>query len=947
LTNYSAQGKTAERVLVSSTADRTVSQESFYVAVSRAKYDLQIFAQSREFLLEQAQQSNAQETVLELLQPQSKQQVVPEPMVTATGAANSVALVATKPAKPEASPPTLNKKAQPTTVNKTVTPLGFAKPANKVQVRSSIAHAVKRLRPSLPKKVKPFWIPASVPQPPQHIDEKHWRELVEGSAIHPALAAANFRSLQMDTVEQEHSAWEYLMYSTKLERSNTGRLSLGMLQRYFHIEAGGWWCSAGVNALSFPDLQPGDRPQENIWGCYKPNTPRENPDKPGKVIKYEHPPKTDLSIFLLDVPNEIANRIYEKNGVSPSDSDRASGFWYCVWKYNLPVTLTEGAKKAACLLSQGHAAIGLPGIYAGYRSKDEQGNPIKAHLHEELAVFATPGREIYICFDYETRPEPKRNLEIAISRTGSLLQRQGSKVSVVNLPGPDKGVDDLIVTQGPLAYERQHRAALRLNEWRQQSRQQWQLAVESPKNLSVEQRKERLKDKLARQQPVEQQDFNKPQEQTDGYPQQSRPECAVDSQESSDERYNWSERKDRTLRSQSYQTQPEDRAIGEQPRPTERTNHPIRSHSDREFERTESESPELLEAISRYFELQEVEQLGADIAELNRSLTDGWLRSQGAAEFSGAVERQNPASLDSAAGDGSVKRQGGDLKQRGDVEPPAENAQQRAATEQLLKAIAGYLEVAAIESTPVMEALQSVTGQLEQYQHTIANGSTILSNLESLLVTQQTYNQVLQAIVGYVQQQEVQAALTPQVLQTLTEQINQLQETTKPIGQINAVVAGDLEPDSQPTAQIALEAFASYVEQAAVESAINPQILQTLTDQLSQLHTQELTTAIQQLEAIVTDYQAQLQAQALIQAVNPIAEAIANQREHTAIGTPEFVQDLERLVQELTLLGESQLPEQLQQLQSVIEHYHQQLEAQQAMSQTTIRFFTHHKYPWS
>jgi hypothetical protein len=83
-------------------------------------------------------------------------------------------------------------------------------------------------------------------------------------------------------------------------------------------------------------------------------------------------------------------------------------FWYCVWKHNLPITITEGAKKAASLLSQGHAAIGLPGIYAGYRSKDEHGNPIKAHLHKELAIFATPEREIQFCFDFETKPETKR-----------------------------------------------------------------------------------------------------------------------------------------------------------------------------------------------------------------------------------------------------------------------------------------------------------------------------------------------------------------------------------------------------------------------------------------------------------------------------------------------------------------------------------------------------------
>jgi hypothetical protein len=117
-------------------------------------------------------------------------------------------------------------------------------------------------------------------------------------------------------------------------------------------------------------------------------------------------------------------------------------------------------------LSQGHAAIGLPGIYAGYRSKDEFGEKVKARLHEELAVFATPEREITFCFDYETRPLTQRNIEIAISRTGRLLEERGAKVRVVTLPGPDKGVDDLIVAQGPLAYEKVFYEASTLKAWR-------------------------------------------------------------------------------------------------------------------------------------------------------------------------------------------------------------------------------------------------------------------------------------------------------------------------------------------------------------------------------------------------------------------------------------------------------------------------------------------------
>lgn len=66
-TVFSSQGKTADRVLLSSTKDQTVSRESFYVAISRAKHDLQIVAESFEFLREQSLESKAQENPLTLL----------------------------------------------------------------------------------------------------------------------------------------------------------------------------------------------------------------------------------------------------------------------------------------------------------------------------------------------------------------------------------------------------------------------------------------------------------------------------------------------------------------------------------------------------------------------------------------------------------------------------------------------------------------------------------------------------------------------------------------------------------------------------------------------------------------------------------------------------------------------------------------------------------------
>ncbi len=66
-TTYSSQGKTANRVLVSATSDKTLSKESFYVAASRAKYNLDIYSQDKKKLLEKAKQSQAKQNPLEVL----------------------------------------------------------------------------------------------------------------------------------------------------------------------------------------------------------------------------------------------------------------------------------------------------------------------------------------------------------------------------------------------------------------------------------------------------------------------------------------------------------------------------------------------------------------------------------------------------------------------------------------------------------------------------------------------------------------------------------------------------------------------------------------------------------------------------------------------------------------------------------------------------------------
>ncbi|MEO1445621.1 MAG: AAA family ATPase, partial [Cyanobacteria bacterium J06635_11] len=80
-TTYSAQGKTAERVLA--IADATLSKEGLYVAVSRAKRNLSVYTTSRAELHKRAERSSAKEnpsdylSLYELVKPDAENEKVP------------------------------------------------------------------------------------------------------------------------------------------------------------------------------------------------------------------------------------------------------------------------------------------------------------------------------------------------------------------------------------------------------------------------------------------------------------------------------------------------------------------------------------------------------------------------------------------------------------------------------------------------------------------------------------------------------------------------------------------------------------------------------------------------------------------------------------------------------------------------------------------------------
>ncbi|MBD2007198.1 DUF3854 domain-containing protein [Microcoleus vaginatus ZQ-A3] len=318
------------------------------------------------------------------------------------------------------------------------------------------------------------------------------------SGVDPDLIALNVQTLSGDT------PYQYLLYEIN---AASGRVHPDAQWRwarkhYSHIEHGGWWCNG---------LDPLNNWQPMYWGCFKPHQPRNAFDPKGKIkpVKYEHPPKTPTRAFFLQVPDHIWAKVAARYGVpiDPEDLERGSGgagetedenlpfapvplcnptnplqFWEWVWLNNIPVTIVEGVKKAACLLTMGYAAIALPGVTGGVRTKTPQGEKCDPYLIPELQHFATPGREIYICFDRDSKRQTIQNVNREIGKLGRLFTAAKCPVKVINLPGPEKGVDDFVVSKGSDAFSALKNEAQGFQFW--QDRESWLLTYPASLKLN-------------------------------------------------------------------------------------------------------------------------------------------------------------------------------------------------------------------------------------------------------------------------------------------------------------------------------------------------------------------------------------------------------------------------------------------------------------------------------
>ena len=281
-----------------------------------------------------------------------------------------------------------------------------------------------------------------------NIESRHLWEFA-ASAIAPDIAALNLRSFDGENETDLDEVFTLLIEEP--DHNNNGTLAGKSQNDLANVLRSGGWTFEGYRGI-----------------CIKPDSPRKVKDSEGKekTIKYESPRgggKLQLFIPRLSVRAglEIATKLGEEvekeyrkriELLAPDAED--PDFWEWYLKHDGFIIITEGAKKACSLVSNGYPAIGLNGFWGwgtnikdmfGEIEKDGRGKSLKT-LHSNLEPFLD-GRELVLAFDHDSNPDTVKQAELAKAAFVCALDGEGIKISDLKWR-TYKGIDDYIAAKG-------------------------------------------------------------------------------------------------------------------------------------------------------------------------------------------------------------------------------------------------------------------------------------------------------------------------------------------------------------------------------------------------------------------------------------------------------------------------------------------------------------------
>jgi putative DNA primase/helicase len=293
------------------------------------------------------------------------------------------------------------------------------------------------------------------PEPTQHPTVVETiREEFRASAIADDIADLNFRT--WNPLDENDLDEVFTLLVAEPEHRNNGTLAGRSQNDLANTLRGGGWIFEGHRGV-----------------CVKPDSPRKNAD--GKVIKYESPRGAgNQQLFVPHVSIRIADEIMGKLGfvrehpelLPPTDIDREFWVWYL--STDLPLIVTEGAKKAASFVSAGYPTIAFNGVWGWGTNEKDMFGEIERGSHGESLKILNPDlepflddREIVLAFDRDDSPLTVKKVEAAKTRFRQEIEGIVTGVTQIKWTGY-KGADDFIVGKGVKALHKAYAKRLEL-----------------------------------------------------------------------------------------------------------------------------------------------------------------------------------------------------------------------------------------------------------------------------------------------------------------------------------------------------------------------------------------------------------------------------------------------------------------------------------------------------
>jgi Domain of unknown function (DUF3854) len=266
------------------------------------------------------------------------------------------------------------------------------------------------------------------------------REEFKASAIADDIAALNFR--YWNPFDENDLDEVFTLLIAEPEHRNNGTLAGRSQNDLANTLRCGGWIFEGHQGVSV-----------------KPDSPRKNAD--GKVIKYESPRGAgNQQLFVprvsVRIASEIANKLGMVRDLNPVLAPEAEDleFWDWFLSTGLPLIITEGAKKAAALVSAGYPAIALNGVWGwGSNEKDMFGEVERGSRGESLKILNPDlepflaDREIVLAFDRDDSPLTVKKVEAAKTRFRQEIEGIVAEVTQLKWKGY-KGIDDFLAAKG-------------------------------------------------------------------------------------------------------------------------------------------------------------------------------------------------------------------------------------------------------------------------------------------------------------------------------------------------------------------------------------------------------------------------------------------------------------------------------------------------------------------